>query len=155
MSHVAALIQREIDLISRFLVVLQNEQDALKHARIAELPAITTEKAQSVEQLNNHELQRLEAMGLHPTKPRPGVMEDWLRQNPKDSKAAQSWHQLLELARKAKTEQQLNGRLLDMHARQTTELLAALTGQQGGEPSLYGASGQTTQTSGSRIIDSA
>ena len=39
--------------------------------------------------------------------------------------------------------------LLDMHARQTTELLAALT-RQAENPALYGASGQTMPTSGSR-----
>ena len=39
MSTIAQLIEREIALISRFVSLLQQEQDTLKHARIAELAA--------------------------------------------------------------------------------------------------------------------
>lgn len=81
-------------------------------------------------------------------------MEAWLKNNPGERLVAERWQKLLELARQAKNTHLINARLLDMHARQTTELLAALT-RQVENPALYGASGQTMPTSGSRIIDSA
>lgn len=151
MSELSALIEREIELISRFVSVLHEEQDTLKHARIAELPALTDEKSRLVEQLNALEAERLATLGLGR---QPGVMEDWLKTHGAERPAADLWKKLLELARQAKTTHELNARLLAMHARQTNELLAALT-QQSEKPALYGASGQTLPGSGSRIIDSA
>lgn len=154
MSPIAQLIEREIALISRFVSLLQQEQDTLKHARIAELPALTTEKSALVDQLNALESERLLAIGVRQGERAPLAMETWLKDNPGERLAAESWQKLLELARQAKSTHQINARLLDMHARQTTELLAALT-RQVEKPALYGASGQTMPASGSRIIDSA
>ena len=154
MSTIAQLIEREIALISRFVSLLQQEQDTLKHARIAELPALTAEKSVLVDQLNALESERLVAIGVRQNERAPLAMEAWLKDNPGERLAAESWQKLLELARKAKSTHQINARLLDMHARQTSELLAALT-RQVEKPALYGASGQTMPASGSRIIDSA
>ena len=151
MSALSALIEREIALISRFVSVLHEEQDTLKHARISELPSLTAEKARLVDQLNALEAERLTTLGLER---QPGAMEGWLKTHSTERQAAELWRQLLELARQAKTTHELNARLLAMHARQTNELLAALT-QQSEKPALYGASGQTLPGSGSRIIDSA
>ena len=151
MSSLNALIEQDIALISRFISVLQEEQVTLKHARIADLPALTADKSRLVDQLNTLEDERLAMLGLDR---QPGAMEAWLKDNPGERLAAESWQKLLELARKAKSTHQINARLLDMHARQTSELLAALT-RQVEKPALYGASGQTMPASGSRIIDSA
>ena len=154
MSTIAQSIERDIALISRFVSLLQQEQDTLKHARIAELPALTAEKSVLVDQLNALESERLLAIGVRQNERAPLAMETWLKDNPGERLAAESWQKLLELARKAKSTHQINARLLDMHARQTSELLAALT-RQVEKPALYGASGQTMPASGSRIIDSA
>lgn len=154
MSTIAKMIEREIDLISRFVFVLQQEQNALKHAHIADLPALSSEKTSLVEQLNRLDAERMLAIGHKNQEARPGAMEAWLQDNTEDQKAADNWQKLLELARQAKAKNEINARLLDMHARQTTELLATLT-RQVEKPTLYGASGQTTPASGSRIIDSA
>ena len=154
MSTITQLIEREIALISRFVSLLQQEQETLKHARIAELPALTAEKSALVEQLNTLEGERLLAIGVKPNERAPLAMEAWLKNNPGERLVAERWQKLLELARQAKNTHLINARLLDMHARQTTELLAALT-RQAENPALYGASGQTMPTSGSRIIDSA
>ncbi|MFN4325839.1 MAG: flagella synthesis protein FlgN [Azonexus sp.] len=151
MSSLNALIEQEIALISRFISVLQEEQDTLKHARIADLPALTADKSRLVDQLNTLEDERLAMLGLDR---QPGAMEAWLKTHGTEQPAAALWRSLLELARRAKTLHDLNARLLDMHARQTSELLAALT-QQGDRPALYSANGQTQTASGSRIIDSA
>lgn len=151
MSALSVLIEREIALISRFVSLLHEEQDTLKHARIAELPALTAEKSRLVEQLNAQEAERLAMLGVDR---QPGAMESWLRMHKAERQAAGLWSKLLELARQAKNTHELNARLIDMHARQTNELLTALT-QQAEKPALYGASGQTLAPSGSRIIDSA
>ena len=115
---------------------------------------MTAEKSALVEQLNTLEGERLLATGVKPNERAPLAMEAWLKNNPGERLVAERWQKLLELARQAKNTHLINARLLDMHARQTTELLAALT-RQAENPALYGASGQTMPTSGSRIIDSA
>ena len=86
MSTIAQLIEREIALISRFVSLLQQEHDTLKHARIAELPALTAEKSVLVDQLNALESERLVAIGVRQNERAPLAMEAWLKDNPATAK---------------------------------------------------------------------
>lgn len=154
MSILSGIIDREIDLVSRFIAVLNEEQDCLKQANPALLQDIGTRKLTLVEQMNTLEVERMAAIG-EPGKPSNRTsMEGWLAKNPVDTAAALSWAKLLELAREAKSQHDLNGSLVAMHLKNTAEALAILT-QEANKTGLYGASGQAIQGTGSRIVDSA
>ena len=154
MSVVAGILEREIELISRFIGALNEEQACLAAANPAALPAISTAKSSLVEQLNALEGERMTAIGMAESPSDRATMESWLSRNQNDADATVAWEKLLILAREAKTLHELNGRLVDMHLRNTAEILCILT-QEAKQPSLYGASGQTMPATGSRIVDTA
>lgn len=153
MPGVSGIIEREIELISQFISVLNDEQECLKQGDADALPKLTATKGELVEQLNALEAERMVAIGL-PGKPSDhATMEDWLKGH-RDQNATVNWEKLLVLAREAKTLHELNGGLIAMHLKNTNEILNILT-QQPNKPSLYGASGQALPATGSRIVDSA
>lgn len=153
-SAVAAILEREVELISRFIAVLNEEQDILKQGKVAALEALTAQKAELVDQLNALEGERLGSINQAGTTPERGVMENWLAQNSDDQAAAVNWEKLLNSAREAKSLHELNAKLVDIHLRQTSEILTILTTPPE-KPGLYGSSGQTMPATGSRIVDSA
>lgn len=154
MSDFAAITEREITLISRFVELLKDEQEALKRANAAALPEIGSEKIELVERLNSLEAERRSALGIAGDEKTREAMTEWLAKHPKELTAAVNWNNLLDLAREAKQLQELNARLVDMHLQQTSEVLAVLT-RQPQQQTLYGSNGQAAQISGSRIVDSA
>lgn len=154
MSPIAALTEREIPLISRFVALLQEEQDCLTRADVNALEEIGNAKTALAGQLNAHEGERRALLGLDASKKTREGMAAWLKEHPEDNNVAVNWEKLLILATEAKTLHELNAKLLGMHLQQTTEALAALT-RQAENVTLYGSNGQTSLSSGSRIVDSA
>lgn len=154
MSSIAALTTREIELISRFICVLKNEQDTLQRGEIAGLPESAAEKLQLAEQLNALEASRNKLLGSTGDVGGRIAMERWLSDHPEQAVAAADWKKLLELARQAKHLHELNSRLVSMHLQQKNELLSVLV-QQPQQNTLYGSNGQAAMATGSRIVDSA
>lgn len=154
MSGIAAITEREIELISRFVELLTEEQDALKRGDAAALPRIATAKAPLVEQLNAFENERRMALGIDGEQKTRQAMDAWLATHPAEQTAAADWARLLELAQEAKQLHELNASLVSMHLQQTAEALAILT-RKAEQNTLYGSNGQTAPISGSRIVDSA
>lgn len=154
MSAVAAILEREIELVSRFVSILNDEQECLAQGNADALPEISATKSALVEQLNALEGQRMEAIELPGKASDLPSMEKWLKDNANDIEAASAWQKLRELAREAKTLHELNGQLVATHLKNAAEALAILT-QKASQSALYGASGQTTTSTGSRIVDSA
>lgn len=152
MSPVAAALAQEAVVVEQFVGLLHREQDILKSANAADLPAITEAKGSLITRLRDFEASRAAIIGMPADK--KGAVEAWLANHPDDLDAAVAWAKLLELAIEAKALNQINGELVDMHLRQTNELLAVLT-QTKEHTSLYGASGQSLASGGSRIVDSA
>lgn len=155
MSEIAEITAREIALISRFIALLNNEQEILKRAKPADLPEISAAKIDLVEQLNTLEIERRSALGMASDENPRKVMTKWLAQHPAEQAAAVNWKNLLNLASEAKQLHDLNARLVGMHLQQTTEALAILNRQSSEQLPLYGSNGQAAQNSGSRIVDSA
>lgn len=154
MSELAGILTREIELVSRFISLLNDEQDCLKKGDADTLQSITAEKGPLIAQMNGAESERMAAIG-EGGRPSTGEgMQRWLDENAADATAAASWQQLLGLAREAKALHDLNIQLVEMHLKNTTEALAILT-QPVESSTLYGSSGQTMGSSGSRIVDSA
>ncbi|WP_434515334.1 flagella synthesis protein FlgN [Dechloromonas sp. ARDL1] len=154
MPDLAGILAREIELVSRFISLLDQEQDSLKKANADALQAITAEKMPLIAQMNSAEGERMAAIGATGQPGAKASMQRWLEDNTADAAVAKNWQQLLELAREAKALHDLNIQLVEMHLRNATEALAILT-QPPESSSLYGASGQTMGSSGSRIVDSA
>lgn len=154
MSDIAAITQREISLISRFVALLKEEQAALKLADAAALPEISTAKIALVEQLNALEIERRSTLGIFGEEKTRQAMIEWLAKHPENKTAAVNWEKLLNFAREAKELHELNARLVGLHLQQTTDALAILT-RQSTERALYGSNGQAGQYTGSRIVDSA
>lgn len=154
MSIVAAILEREIELVSRFIVALNDEQKCLTAANADALPALGAQKTELVEQLNALENERMAAIGHSGQPSDQASMQAWLDNNPSDALAGQHWQKLRELSREARNLHELNAQLVESHLKHTTEALAILT-QQASQSTIYGASGQTTTATGSRIVDSA
>lgn len=154
MSDISAVIEREIELTSRFIQLLSEEQEILKQGNIAALPELTARKPSFIEQLNALAKQRIALMGPGADAEDRNAMTHWLAGHAEDKSAAVNWEKLLKLARDAKSLHELNAELVDLHLRQTSEILNILTQPAAGQ-SLYGASGQSIPATGSRIVDSA
>ena len=154
MTDIAAITEREVALIARFVELLKEEQDNLRGVDPAQLPELGSAKAALVEQLNSLEDQRINALAMPAgDKPR-AAMEKWLAANPEQLAAAVNWTKLLTLAEEARQLHHLNASLLAIHLQRTQEALAILHGRAASE-TLYGSDGQAATASGSRIVDSA
>lgn len=154
MADIAAITEREVALIARFVELLKKEQQTLRGTDPADLPVLGAAKEELVGQLNALEEQRLAALAM-PVGEKPRVaMEKWLAANPAEKVAALNWDKLLELAQEARALHHLNAGLVALHLQRTQEALAALNGRTVGE-TLYGSNGQAAPSSGSRIVDSA
>jgi len=154
MTPLAGVLTREIDQVSRFVQLLKMEQEVLKSGRPDDLSTINEEKVKLVEQLNQLGAERVQSTGaLEPTADQAS-MASWLAQQPQEKQSAVLWAKLIQIAREAKELHDLNGQLIGMHLRQTNDALAILTERQQ-ENTLYGSNGQSSQLTGSRIVDSA
>lgn len=94
-SAVAAIIEREIEQVSRFISILNEEQDALKRGEVAALSDLISRKTPLVESLNALENERLVALDLPSAETGAGIMDTWLAINSKDSLAAVNWKNCL------------------------------------------------------------
>jgi flagellar biosynthesis/type III secretory pathway chaperone len=155
MLAIGKTIDREIALVSRFLALLLDEQEALKTANPDALPKIHDEKYILVDQLNALEIERssLTALG-GPASSARERMESWMAEHPAEKQIAARWQQLIQLCQDAKQQNILNARLVNLHLEQTNQALAILT-RDTNESVLYGSNGQAAQYMGRRIVDSA
>ncbi|WP_298398036.1 flagella synthesis protein FlgN [uncultured Azonexus sp.] len=154
MSQLHRALLDETALLRRFIEVLREEQSLLTSGQTDALAEVGATKLDLVEKLNASEQARLRLLGLTPAQSSRQDMAEWLRRNPAESAARQSWEQLITLAREAREIHAMNGELIAMHLARTSEALDILTQRQS-EASLYGSDGQAATGSGSRIVDSA
>lgn len=154
MADLAAITEREVALIARFVDLLKEEQDSLRRADPAALPDLGQAKIALVDQLNGLENERRAALGIGDDEKPRAAMDKWLAANPAQRAAAINWKRLLELAEEARQLHQLNAGLVALHLQQTNEAMAILNARAASE-TLYGSDGQAAPPSGSRIVDSA
>lgn len=147
------LLAGELALLREFAVLLASEQEALVRGELDRLMPLAEEKsrqasllAQAAEQRN----QVLAALGL--AKDRVG-MEAWLATDRSAAKAASDWQALLALAAEARTQNDLNGKLIQTRLQQNQRALEAL-GAANNQTQLYGPDGQVRSPSGGRNFGS-
>jgi flagellar biosynthesis protein FlgN len=154
MLPVTRILDSEIEAVRRLLSLLEDEQKALRDATPELLSQIGPQKAELITRLNQLEEQRVAQLPDLGNKMNPQLaMSTWLGQQKSDDIAHSLWSTLLELARQAKTTNELNGKLVALHLQHTNQALSALSRQT--DPGLYGSNGQASTLTGSRIVDSA
>jgi flagella synthesis protein FlgN len=147
-------INREISLISRFLALLLEEQEALTTVNPDALPKIHDEKYTLVEQLNALEIERSSLTPGSLASSARERMDLWMVEHPEEKQIAAHWQQLIQLCQDAKQQNFLNARLISLHLEKTNQALAILT-RDSSDSVLYGSNGQAAQYMGRRIVDSA
>lgn len=152
MTAVAALLKRETELVMRFRNTLLREQAILRSGKSDDLAEINAEKLSLVESLNHAGAER--ARVLSAGKDTTIDMPAWLSDHPLENESAALWGGLLKIAREAREINELNGNLINLLHQKTSDALAILTHGQA-DKSLYRSNGQASQSTGSRIIDSA
>lgn len=150
MTETAQILAREEIALSRFIALLTEEQDALKAALPERLPSLAEHKTHLVDELNHLESARAALIGGS-TKL---AMTQWLKAHADDRESSSLWERLASLSQQARQLSDLNAKLLDLHLRRTSEALQILT-HHTRNSLIYGADGQATALTGSRIIDSA
>jgi flagella synthesis protein FlgN len=154
MTALAGIIAAEADVVSAFVLLLKEEQEALKLGNAELLPEIVERKTATVGKLAPISTARnaaLAASGL--AADRAGI-EAWLLQQPNDKAVRQHWGQLQLLAAEAKELNRVNGELIRLRMHNNAEALEALLAK-ANRQDLYSADGQATSAAPRRIIDSA
>ena len=140
MESLSEVLVREISDLKRFCALLEEERKVLSGAHADRLPDISTEKSSLAGALHQLEARR-DALLTHEGFPagRCGV-EAWLASRPNLDVERGRWSELQKLAARARDDNEINGRLIDLLLKQNREALSVLLS--GGAESIYGADGQ-------------
>jgi len=152
-ASISELVVRELTSVQRFRVLLEQERKALTGIQADALPAIVEEKAKLAAALSALEAGRDELL-IQGGQPKGRIgMEAWLKSCPDPVAENQRWSELLELAAKARQENETNGRLINLLLKQNQDALSILLSSGGG--SIYGPDGQQRNMTGNRSLGSA
>lgn len=155
MPDIRAMLEQEATLVDRLMLVLAQEQDALSSATPEGLGEMTQERLSLVDQINRLETERNAALarqfaGLAPA----AAMAHWLGGTQAGRTATPLWEQLLDKARMARQQLDINASLIRLHLEKTGQALDVLRSNEHRAP-LYGSDGYTAGGSLGRISDSA
>jgi len=157
MPSLADIIAAEADVVSAFVRLLNEEQSLLQTGGSDALDALTElveRKTATMRQLAPLSAARngsLNSAGL--AADRAGI-EAWLNRHPADQPVRQHWDRLQTLAAEAKELNRVNGELIRLRMQNNAQALEVLLSTSNRQD-LYGADGQSAQTTSRRIIDSA
>lgn len=131
------------------LQLLQQEQEHLIQANLEGLTAAIDEKTKTVARMTELALARHRCLGAAGFSADETGMLAWVKSAP--TEAGRTWNALLDLAREAKELNRTNGLLIGQHMSRNQNALSVLQGSQGGG-TMYGPTGQTTSSGGSRTL---
>ena len=141
------LLTAELALLREFALLLKAEQEALVRGELDRLMPLAEEKSRQASLLAaaaERRNQNLAALGLDSD--RLG-MDAWLASGSKSAGAGEDWQNLLLLAATARSQNELNGKLIQTRLQQNQRALTALN-VANSQTQLYGPDGQVK--SGSR-----
>lgn len=146
------LIAEEVAQLRNFLVLLEQEQQALAAGDVERLLPLAEDKNRlfgRLAQLGEARGKALAAFGF--AADRQG-MEGWLgRQN--DAGAGRTWQELLALAEKARALNQINGKLIATRLADNQQALSTLMAA-ANQAALYGPDGQARPVGSGRSLGS-
>lgn len=131
------------------LQLLKQEQEHLIQANLEGLTAAVEEKTRTVARMTELALTRHRSLGAAGFSADESGMLAWVKTAPPE--AGKAWNDLLNLARDAKELNRTNGLLIGQHMSRNQNALSVLQGNQGGG-TMYGPTGQTTSSGGSRTL---
>lgn len=157
MTAIDSLLELTLTELGRFLDVIASERRTLISGNIDQLPKIAEEKSALATRLAGLESQRDAALGAAGFGRGKEGVNKWLS-SPSSAASRQStrkaWAAYLELAAKAKRENETNGKLISASLQQNQKALSTLLGGPG-DTGIYGADGQTKASAGRRPLGSA
>jgi flagellar biosynthesis protein FlgN len=154
MPTLAEIIATEADVVSAFVLLLKEEQEALKLGHAELLPEIVARKAATVGKLAPISAARNAALAQAQLAADRAGIEAWLEKNPADKAVSLHWENLQSLAAEARELNRLNGELIRLRMHHNAEILECLLAKSNRQD-LYSADGQTAPAAARRIIDSA
>ena len=150
-NTLAQTLAEEVRAAGTLLDLLRQEQSHLIDANIDELTKVTEEKTKVVARMGELSLGRHRALAGAGLEASEEGMQKWANSPSADASAAQSWNELLELAREAKELNRTNGLLIGRHLARNQAALNILQGAgEGGN--MYGPNGQSASQSGGRRL---
>jgi flagellar biosynthesis/type III secretory pathway chaperone len=151
-ESITELLASEISFLQRFCALLDEERKALTGAKAEDLPRIAEEKSTLATRLSALESSRDSLLKKSNSDSGRTGMDAWLKTcaNPTADRA--QWNRLLDLAAKARSENETNGRLINLLLKQNQDALAVLLSSGGG--SIYGPDGQQRSLGGGRSFGS-
>jgi flagella synthesis protein FlgN len=147
------LLAEEAAQLRDFLVLLEQEQQALAAGDVERLLSLAAEKNERfgrLAQLGEARGKALVAAGLAAN--RHG-MESWLERHPELAGTRRGWQEFLVLAEKARALNQTNGKLIATRLASNQQALSTLMAA-ANQASLYGPDGQARPVGGGRSLGS-
>lgn len=156
MTAIDILLEQTVTELGRFLDVVASERRVLISGNIDQLPQIAQEKSALATRLADLENQRDAALGAAGFGRGKEGVDKWLSSSLADfhQPIRKTWTSYLELADKAKRENEINGKLISASLQQNQKALSTLLGDSG-DTATYGADGQTKTSAGKRALGSA
>lgn len=152
MESIPDLLSSEISFLQRFCALLDEERKALTGAKAEALPSIIDEKSKLATRLSGLEASRDDLLRKTGFEIGRVGMEAWLKTCANANAESKRWNSLLELAAKARSDNETNGRLINLLLKQNQEALSILLSGSGG--SIYGPDGQQRNLGGGRSFGS-
>jgi flagella synthesis protein FlgN len=150
-TSLAGLLDEEIRCLREFCIAIAEEQSVLVAGQVDKLPDAAEKKAGLASKLNALDAKRNDLLIASGFEPGQRGMDAW-RQTQPESEAL--WSSVLELAIKAKTENEINGRLIGSRLQHNQQALSILLGDDGNTVT-YGPNGQQAGIVGRRPLGQA
>ncbi len=144
----------ELGALQHFCTLLAEEQEVLKRGEADKLPPIVEKKSVLAGRLGELLAQREHALTNAGQSAGREGMESWLVKHPRQTEIGKTWHRLLDLAVTARSQQELNGKLIAMQLLHNQQAIAALMSASG-RPLTYGPDGHQRMGGGGRTLGSA
>ena len=150
-QRLADLLQQEQNGTRSLLTELERQQQSLANAQPELIEASARASHELIQVLEALEKKRISLAARLGYSGDNDGMEQLIRWCDYDGTLAQQWRKLLEVARRCRDCNQVNGTVVDINRRRVRQALGILRGQLS-EAELYGRSGQTATDTLSRPL---
>lgn len=130
---------KDVEVVGMLLKDLQEEQNALIHANIAQIEQFVDNRIALLQALSATANLRYQALAAHGFEANEHGMAAWILQQA-DDKIAKAWEDFQQQLVKAKELNRINGMLIGKHLQRNKELLQSLQGNQN-TAQIYGRNG--------------